>query len=76
MGTPKLATGVKSKDSPGNRALRFSRLPNSAYLGEKKHQKSEIDGTFKIILPGICCLPRLVPLMFPLKVTGSIHFPS
>ena len=70
MGTPKLATGVKCKDSPWDCALRFCRVANSAYIEKekkKKHQKSEVEGTFKIILPSICCLPRLVPLMFPLK---------
>lgn len=39
MGTPKLATGVKCKDSPGNCALRFCRLANSAYLEKKKNPK-------------------------------------
>ena len=39
MGTPKIATGVKYKDSPGDCVLRFCRLANSSYLGKKKTPK-------------------------------------
>ena len=73
MGTPKIATGVKYKDSPGDCVLRFCRLANSSYLGKKKkHQKSEVEGTLKISLPGICSLPRLVLFIVPLE-THWIH---
>lgn len=34
---------------------------------KQTHQKSEVEVTLKIILPGICSLPRLVPLIFPLN---------
>ena len=79
MGTPKIATGVKCKDSPWVSVLRFCRLANSAYFKKKKkkpHQKSEVEGTLKISLPGICSLPRLVPLIFPLKTHWAHPLPQ
>ena len=43
MGTPKHATGVKCKDSPGDCVLRSCRLANSAYL-EKKKKNTKVKG--------------------------------
>ena len=41
MGTPKLATGVKCKDSPWDCALRFCRVANSAYIEKEKKKNTK-----------------------------------
>ena len=43
LGTPKIATDIKCKDSSGDSVLRFCRLANSAYL-KKKNNTPKVRG--------------------------------